>query len=61
MFTYIGNGAYCYSNSTSMLLDTVGKEYLRNLLKSCLALDLERSGLKRTTWYSFRTAFHISE
>lgn len=25
MFTYIGNGAYCYSNSTSMLLDTVGE------------------------------------
>jgi hypothetical protein len=26
MFNYIGNGAYCYANSASMLLDTVGEK-----------------------------------
>lgn len=25
MFKYTGNGAYCYANSTSMLLDTIGE------------------------------------
>jgi hypothetical protein len=48
MFTYIGNGAYCYANSTSMLLETIGEKISPETIESYQELDLGLSGLKRT-------------
>ncbi|BBI30833.1 hypothetical protein [Cohnella abietis] len=33
MFAYVGNGAYCYANSTSMLLDSIGEQVSPSLIE----------------------------
>ncbi|MEK8129034.1 hypothetical protein WMW72_14110 [Paenibacillus filicis] len=40
MFTYVGNGAYCYANSTSMLLDSIGEQVSPNLIEVLTGVGL---------------------
>ncbi|MBA9088190.1 hypothetical protein FHR92_004686 [Fontibacillus solani] len=40
MFSYVGNGAYCYANSTSMLLDSIGEQVSPSLIEVLTGVGL---------------------
>lgn len=40
MFTYVGNGAYCYANCTSMLLDSIGEQISPSLIEVLTGVGL---------------------
>ncbi|QTH43203.1 hypothetical protein J4772_01650 [Cohnella sp. LGH] len=40
MFAYVGNGAYCYANSTSMLLDSIGEQVSPSLIEVLTGVGL---------------------
>lgn len=47
-FPYVGNGAYCYANSTSMLLASIGEDISPSVIESLtgvgLSATIEKSG-----------------
>ena len=47
-FPYVGNGAYCYANSTSMLLASIGEDISPSLIEVLsgvgLSATIEKSG-----------------
>ncbi|MGN7457342.1 hypothetical protein ACTHPH_21225 [Paenibacillus pasadenensis] len=40
MFAYVGNGQYCYANSTSMLLDSIGEQVSASLIEVLTGVGL---------------------
>ncbi len=40
MFAYVGNSAYCYANSTSMLLDSIGEQVSPSLIEVLTGVGL---------------------
>lgn len=43
MFKYFGNGAYCYANSASMLLSSIGENILPSLIEPLTGVGLSAS------------------
>lgn len=59
--TYIGNGAYCYANSASMLLDSIGEKISPSIIEVLCGVGLSAFWMEKTNLLFFNFALPDEE